>query len=326
MKNLFYGEDHISLNEALLDIIDSIEPKELIEVNVTKLDIMKTSYDNFVLSCSAIPFMANKRIVIIRNLISYLEKININNRGNSKNQVVNSWDNLPEYLKNFPETTQLINIEDSIKFNKKLFSEKILNEFQIKNFRAPSIRELPEWIINRAEFKNIDIDFKIAKAIADSVGVNLRIIDSELNKLSLYSNNISEKDVKEIVSNAKDANIFYAIDALLDNNGAIALRHIKELLVNGRRASYIITMIARQLRLILFAKHYYNVGYNEAKIGSLLSLTGYPLKKILEQNSKIDKDRLIIIHSKLVKLDYSLKTSNIDEEFALEIFISGLTL
>ena len=48
MKNLFYGEDHISLNEALLDIIDSIEPKELIEVNVTKLDIIKTSYDNFI--------------------------------------------------------------------------------------------------------------------------------------------------------------------------------------------------------------------------------------------------------------------------------------
>ena len=73
MKNLFYGEDHISLHRAVLDIIDSIEPKELTEVNVTKLDILKISYDDFVLSCSAIPFMVNKRIVIVKNLISYLD-------------------------------------------------------------------------------------------------------------------------------------------------------------------------------------------------------------------------------------------------------------
>ncbi|MFL2764349.1 MAG: DNA polymerase III subunit delta [Dehalococcoidia bacterium] len=324
MKNLFYGEDHISLNQAVLDIIDSIEPKELTEVNVTKLDILKISYDDFVLSCSAIPFMVNKRIVIVNNLISHLDKVKINNRANTKNKAGTSWDNLPEYLKNLPETTQLINIEESIKFNKNKFFEKLLNEFQVKNFRAPNIRELPDWIIKRADFKSIDIDFKVAKAIADSVGVNLRIIDTELDKLSLYSSNINEKDVEEIVSNAKDANIFHAIDALLDYKEGIALRHIKDLLVNGRRASYIITMIARQLRLIIFAKHYYNIGYNESKIGSLLSLTNYPLKKILEQNSKIDKYRLIKIHSKLVDLDYLLKTSNIDEEFALEIFISGL--
>ncbi|MBM03640.1 MAG: DNA polymerase III subunit delta [Chloroflexi bacterium] len=324
MKNLFYGEDHISLHLAVLDIIDSIEPKELTEVNVTKLDILKISYDDFVLSCSAIPFMVNKRIVIVKNLISYLDKVRINNRVNTKNKAATSWDNLPEYLKSLPETTELINIEESIKFNKNKFFEKLLNEFQVKNFRAPSIRELPDWIIKRADFKGIDIDFKVAKAIADSVGVNLRIIDTELDKLSLYSSNISERDVEEIVSNAKDANIFHAIDALLDNKEGIALRHIKDLLVNGRRASYIITMIARQLRLIIFAKHYYNIGYNESKIGSLLSLTSYPLKKLLEQNSKIDKHRLIKIHSKLVDLDYLLKTSNIDEEFALEIFISGL--
>ena len=324
MKNLFYGEDHISLHRAVIDIIDSIEPKELTEVNVTKLDILKISYDDFVLSCSAIPFMVNKRIVIVKNLISYLDKVRINNRVNTKNKAATSWDNLPEYLKSLPETTELINIEESIKFNKNKFFEKLLNEFQVKNFRAPSIRELPDWITKRADFKGIDIDFKVAKAIADSVGVNLRIIDTELDKLSLYSSNISERDVEEIVSNAKDANIFHAIDALLDNKEGIALRHIKDLLVNGRRASYIITMIARQLRLIIFAKHYYNIGYNESKIGSLLSLTSYPLKKLLEQNSKIDKHRLIKIHSKLVDLDYLLKTSNIDEEFALEIFISGL--
>jgi len=316
MRNLFYGEDHISLNDALLDITNSIEPKDLIEINVTKLDILKISYDEFVLTCSTIPFMANKRIIITRNLISHL-----NNR---KIQNINSWDNLPEFLKNLPDTNQLINIEESIKSNNNSFIQKILNEFEIKNFRAPSIKELPDWIIKRAHLKNININFKVAKTIADLVGVNLRIIDSEIDKLNLYTDNISQKDVKEIVSKAKDANIFYAIDALLDKNESLALIHIKDLLINGRRASYIITMIARQIRLIICAKHYYTIGYNEAKIGSLLSLTGYPLRKILEQNRKIDKERLIRMHSELVKLDYSLKTSNIDEDLALELFVSGL--
>ena len=320
MKNLFYGEDHISLNDALLDITNSIEPKDLIEVNITKLDISKTSYDEFVLACSTIPFMSNKRIIITRNLIFHLEKI----KNNRKDQDINSWDNLPEFLKNLPDTNQLINIEESVKLNNNLFIQKVLNEFQVRNFRAPTIKDLPDWIVKRAQFKSISIDFKIAKTIADLVGVNLRIIDSELDKLNLYTNNINQSDVKEIVSNAKDANIFYAIDALLDNDQSVALSHIKDLLVNGRRASYIITMIARQIRLIIFAKHYYTVGYNEAKIGSLLSLTGYPLRKVLEQNRKIDKGQLIRIHFELVKLDYSLKTSNIDEDLALELFVSGL--
>ena len=321
MKNLFYGENYLALNQAVTDIINSIEPNELKDVNFTKLDIVKTSYDDFVISTSAIPFMVNKRIIIVQNLISNLEKLKNNH---SNNNQTNSWNNLPKYLKNFPATTHLVVIEEAIKIKNNNFIQKILDEFQIKNFRAPSIQELPEWIMKRAEVKNISIDFKIAKAISDAVGVNLRIIDSELEKLSLYTNNITEKDVEKVVSHATDPNIFHAVDALLDNNKSIALKHIKELFIDGKRASYIINMITRQLRLILFAKHYYNIGYNESRIGSLLSLRGYPLRKILEQNLRINREILVEIYSQLIKLDTSLKTSNIDEEFALEIFISGL--
>jgi len=54
--------------------------------------------------------------------------------------------------------------------------------------------------------------------------------------------------------------------------------------------------------------------------------SGSSLRKVLEQNRKIDKDRLIRMHSELVKLDYSLKTSNLDEDLALELFVSGIKI
>ena len=100
MKNLFYGENYLALNQAVTDIINSIEPNELKDVNFTKLDIVKTSYDDFVISTSAIPFMVNKRIIIVQNLISNIEKLKNNH---SNNNQTNSWNNLPKLKSIAPE-------------------------------------------------------------------------------------------------------------------------------------------------------------------------------------------------------------------------------
>ena len=115
-----------------------------------------------------------------------------------------------------------------------------------------------------------------------------------------------------------------AVDAVLERRPGLAIGHVHQLLDEGRAPPYVITMIARQVRLILLAGDVKAQGASQSEIGGRLSLSGYPLRKTLEQEQRISPERLASIHSKLLDADVSLKTSAIDDGLVLDMLITEL--
>ena len=325
MIYLMYGGDDVSLQEALSSMKDEVQPAELRDVNITVLDGPAASLDRLAATSGTVPFLADRRMVIVRGLLDQFEVQSGRRSASSERKTLGQWEGIPAILGGVPETTHLVFV-DGLLSERNALLRKIRPLAKTLTFPVPRGRELRQWVHDRAARRGIEIEPRAVDALADMVGGNLRIIDSELEKLSVYSGGeqVRYQDVQELVAYVKEANIFAAVDAVLERRPGLAIRHVHQLLDEGRAPPYVITMIARQVRLILLARDVKAQGASQSEIGSRLSLSGYPLRKTLEQEQRISSERLAAIHRMLLEADVSLKTSAVEDGLVLDMLIAEL--
>jgi DNA polymerase-3 subunit delta len=327
---LLYGEDALSLEEMLTALKQNAGPAELYDVNVTVLDGAQASHGELVVTASTVPFLSDKRLVIVRGLLSRFEPRTSRNggRASSSERKLGEWEGLATALKSLPESTELVFVDGGLSTSNPLL--KVVRPLaQVHTFPLPSARELPQWIRQRAAKLGVSVEPRAVTTLAETIGSDTRVIDNELQKLSLYrmGQPVRQEDVEEMVSYAKEASIFAAVDAVLEGRAGAAIRMIQQILDAGRPPVYIITMIARQVRLLILAKELKAQRLQQAEIGRRLSLSGYPLTKTLEQEGRFTHQRLVEIHRKLLEADLAIKSGGaLDEQMALDMFIVELAV
>ncbi|MCH8827286.1 MAG: DNA polymerase III subunit delta [Chloroflexi bacterium] len=331
MIYLLYGEDGLSLEEALASLKANAGPEELQDINISTLDGAAVGFDEFAATCSTVPFLADKRVVIVRGLLSRFETRGFGAtrsqaRTKQSESVLGAWDGMKEYLPTVPDTTDLIFVDGRVSARNPLMGH-IKPHATVQTFPMPSVRDLPGWIRGLAEKLGVSIEPRAIATLAETIGADTRVLDSELRKLALYSSGetITQGHVNELVSYAREASIFAAVDAVLEGRAGAALRMIQQITSAGHPATYVITMIARQSRLLLLAKDLRAQRVPHQEMGSRLSLSGYPLTKTLEQEGRFTTERLKLIHRKLLEADIAIKTGAADEQMALDMLIVELS-
>ena len=205
MISVFYGKNDFSIDAEISKIRLTVTPEEVREVNSLSLMENTVTKSEFLSAVLTVPFMANKRVVIVSNLISKL---------NSKKVLDDSeWSDIIEQLKLVPDSTDLIFRELDFDKRNYLF-KKISNLCDIRHFPLLRPNELKQWVTDKVNNMGMTIDLKAVNLIVDFIGSDLRTIDSELNKLSLYSDEglITESDVQVMVAYVKDQSIFRLVD------------------------------------------------------------------------------------------------------------------
>lgn len=337
MIYLIYGEDSLSVEETLASLSAGTGGDDLHDVNTTTLNGATVSLAELEAAWSTIPFLADKRIVVVRNLLARMEQ----GRGGGSSRtrgMDKEWTDIGERLAHVPDSTELILVDSAISRNNPLLSA-IRPLAQVHEFRLPSVREMPGWVRQRADRLGAAIDPGAISALVDAIGNDTRLIDMELQKLALYRSDgrsdgqsdqpsdrmIRRQDVEEMVSYVREANIFAAVDAALEGRAGFALRLAHQLLAEGRSSTYVITMLARQVRFLIVAKDMKSRGFQQDEIGRKLSIRGYPLTKTMQQEGRFSAERLAEIHRRLLEADLSIKTGAADEEMALDALIVGLS-
>ena len=326
MIYLLYGQDEFSLRETLSSLKEDVGTAELRDLNITSLDGSQVSFDELAATCNTVPFLAAKRLVIVEGLLSRFES-RAPSRGraravSTRERGLEEWEGLSEYLPNVPESTDLVFVDGPLNNSNPLLG-KVSSIAKTRGFPTLTGEGLRQWIRQRASKHEIDIEPGAVNTLAETIGSDLRVIDSELQKLSVYcwGRRVTDQDVQELVSYVKEANIFAAVDAALEGRSGVAVRLIHQLLDSGRPPAYILTMLARQVRLLLIAKDLKARGVNPAELGKRLSLSRYPLRKTLEQEGRFTNTRLIEIHRRLLEADIRMKTGDMDEQLALDMLV-----
>ncbi len=324
MIYLIYGDDSLSVEEALASLRPDADAEGLGDVNTTTLDGASVSLAELEAAWSTVPFLADRRTVIVRNLLARIEQGRGRGSGRSATPE-GEWAGVGERLVGVPESTDLIFVDGAVSRGNPLLRE-LRPHAEVREFRLPTIRDMPGWVRQRADRMGAAIEPSAISALVDAIGNDTRLVDMELQKLALYRSGsvIQRQDVEAMVSYVREANIFAAVDAALEGRAGIALRMAHQLLEAGRPPTYVITMLARQVRFLILAKDLKERGFAQDEIGRRISISGYPLTKTMQQEGRFTTDRLTEIHRRLLEADLSIKTGAADEEMALDNLIVSL--
>ena len=328
MIQLIYGDDLVGVEEALAELTANSGPEDLRDVNQITLRADDLTPNAVVAAAFTVPFMTDRRTVVVKDLLTRFERTR-SRRGSTSGggrDSIGEWSGLTDQLGSMPPTTDLVFVDGGLSRNNPML-RRLSPMSEVREFRMPSDRDLPGWIANRASAVGVNIDRNACAVLADAVGRQPMLIDSELHKLALYCGDrpASAEDVREMVAYVREANIFQAVDAVIDGRSDVALRLIGRIMDDGSPAVYLMTMIARQIRLLLMANDLLARGEPQDQVGRRIRLSGWVLNKTIQQARRVSQQNLEYMHGRLVETDLLLKTKPIDEQLALEMLVAELT-
>ncbi len=319
MIHLLYGEDDFSISEALTSIKSDGGTSAHQDISTNTLRASEVTLGELVAISSTVPFLTTKRVVVVDGLLSLFEDRTKTKRRpqpskGSKRPEWENWKELPNFLPNVPKTTDLIFLEGTLN-DSNILLKKLRPIVKIHRFPKLTGNNLAKWIHDRALHLGIGIEPNAIKLLSETIGGELRILASELQKLSLFRHKemVSSLDIKTLVSYSKETNIFRAVDSIIEGRPGFAMKSIHQIIEEGGSPTMILALIARQIKLILRTKDLRSRGVSTSDIGKRLFLSGYPLRKTLDQERKMSNTYLIAMHQLILAADLSIKSSNLDE-------------
>ena len=310
-------------------------PPEVLEANSHTLSGSRINLAEMTTICNAMPFLAEYRLVVVEGLLSQAEPREGRRRPDtsasrgastgSGRSSRSAWEGLPHYIEEeMPPSTLLVFLEGSLSKRNSLF-QKLQPIAQVQELPTPSGEGLARWVRNRVAEKGAQITPGAIRLLTQLVGGNLRTADNELEKLTLYARDraIEEGDVRLLVSQAREASIFSAVDALLEGRPAVALQLMHRLRDDGAEFPYIVAMIARQLRLTTLARDLIDRNHGEKDIGNRLGISrDFALRKTIEQSRKHSRSSLEWLYRSLLEADLAVKRGRLEQDLALELLVS----
>lgn len=153
-----------------------------------------------------------------------------------------------------PKTSPIIIWEqEKLTTQHKKFYSFLSQNAQVKEFKNLSSYQLKDWIKKEAD---AFIEPQAIEKLISLHGDNLWILDSELKKLGLYcpDKQITLKMVEKLCTPSLEENIFKFTEAFSKKASQRALWLLGKLIKTKVDANYILSMLARELRLLVLAK------------------------------------------------------------------------
>ena len=326
--HVLHGPDEYSITKALDHIKASLGSPEALAPNTQVLDGGQVSFQELAMVCNTIPFLADYRLVVVEGLFERFETVRARKprKGASKDDgPLGEWSGLVDLVRALPPTTTLVLVSAKIgPANVLLKGLHGLGTAQ--RFDAPRGQQLERWITQRAKEADGRFTPQAVRALADFSGGSLRMLGQEVAKLVTYAGDaaVDEADVHLLTSSSRETGIFELIDAFVTRRRSKAMRSLEQLLVQGTPPPVIVTMLARQFRLMVQAKSLIAGGVRETGVGKELGLrSDYAARKTVEQARSYTIDALKDLYTQLLDTDLAIKTGRLDGALALEMLVAS---
>ncbi len=327
---VFHGADEFTRAETLADFKRRLGPPDTVDLNTTRLDGKTLTLAELRHACDAIPFLAEKRLVIVKGLLA---RRHAPRKGRELSASQGEYlAALADYLPRLPETTRLVFIEDKPLPAQHPILQLAQREERgyVKRFDPPDAKILPRWIEKRVRKCGGEIEPQAARQLAAVVGTDLRLLDQEIVKLVTYTLSpsgeraITTADVDAVVPYAQAAVVFDLVDALGRRDGRTAAQSLHRLLDAGEHPLGLLAMIVRQFRLLIQVKELKAARATPRDIAQALRLHPFPARKLHAQATHFTAAQLETVYRHLLDTDVAIKTGEIEAEVALDLLVAGL--
>lgn len=359
MVYVLFGAEDFLLYEELEGIKASLgpdDPDDMVGLNITRLAGQSLSLPELQAVCDTVPFLASSRLVIVEGLLKRFEPrrparprpgaaprgpdaeqetstqetgASPSRRGQSTRELEGGWEALGDYARRMPETTHLVLVdlvEEALSRSNPLLT-LLKPVAQVREFRKLREPALEQWVRERASRLGIRVAPAALNLLVQVVGDNLRVLNSELEKLSLYAGDepVQPQHVHDLVASARESTIFSLIDAVAEGKLPRAQYALHQLLKDGWAEPQILFRLSQQFRLLLLAKV---LGQQKVAGQALMQRLGirseYPFKKTVSQARRYSVPSLENVLRRLLDTDVAVKTGKLHPEVALELLVTDL--
>ena len=341
MWYLFHGPNSLARDEDIAKMKAKLGEPDIASLNTLVLD-KTVPLKDIMAAADAMPFLAEKRLVIVSNWLSGQDK-GKSKKAKAKATKSESDDDSTTPLLNFltqtSETTRLVFAEDETipetHAAMKLAQDKA-NHGHVKLFDLPDnpIR----WIHERAKAKGSEMSPQAATLLGTKINKGdkndrdhftsdsrtyLYKLDNELEKLAAYAvgRRIESSDVELLVKDEDIADIFKFIDAISVRNGEEAFRFVRGVLVRGESPLVVLSHLARQTRLLIQAKE--NEHLSGDAFAQLIGVHPFVGKKAMQQAGRFNLAELVSAHEAVLNADVAIKTGLMDDVTALDVLVAA---
>ncbi len=322
---VFHGHDEPTLKDRLATFCaESLDPASA-DFNITRLEGKTVQAGEIETAAMSLPFLGAVRLVLVDNL---------SEATNARALI----EMLPEMIPRLPDWARLIFVELNLvdhpqdsqsehkrKVSRRQMLKRLVNVVEndprgkVMAFNIP--RNLARWLDERASHYGASIEPVAARALAERIGHDLTLVDTELAKLATYTKGeraITVDDVDLMTPFTPEANIFHMVDALGQGNGSVALGLLHQLLDSGDEPLRIFGMIVRQYRLLIQMREHLDSGGTVNSASEALGIQDFIARKLAGQARHTSLEQLERIYTYLLEVDLDIKTGKYEKFGRLE--------
>jgi DNA polymerase-3 subunit delta len=324
MENLylFYGKEYFLIDNAIKAFRGNLN-ESMIDFNLDIIDGRETDIASLISSIETLPFMDERKIVIIKDF----ELL----KGKKKNFSDSDEKYLVDYIDNIPETTTIVFLVYGDIDKRKSFVKKINKNGKLVNCDKLSDMDLFKWTKKTFENSGVIIDNPQIMHFIEQIGYKdkssektLSDLKNDINKISSFvgKGNTVEKDAIDKLTEKKIENdIFKLIDNIGAKNSSSAMKILNDMIEEGESVLGIFAMISRQFKLIIQARGLQSEKLSSKSIAERLKIHPFVAGKALKQTSNFSDSEITEIMNYLLDSDYKIKNGLIRDTLAVEIFI-----
>ena len=319
---IFCGLDEELIKEGINLIVNNTVDKSLLDLNYIRLDGLTTNFDEIMNACETMPFMGDKKVVVVYRAAFLKDKTD---SANTKiyNEVL-------KYLKDLPPYTVLImyylfnDKRDTPKKNNKIKSlDKVSKVVYFDRLKKARYYKKVEEVFkaNGKEIGKIE-----ARYFAEKVQNNFDIIKREADKIISYTNGkqITKRDIDKLIANSSEDDIFDLIDLISQRKAEKAIDLLDELLFKSDQHMLIISNIENNFKRLYEIKILSQNGLNINDLASKYKLPTFICEKLVNQCNKFTVKQLQRLMEICLETENKLKTSGIDKTMEMELMLFNI--
>jgi DNA polymerase-3 subunit delta len=327
---VLYGEDSFGRDEAVQTLKERMRALDAGDHNLSDLG-PETTVASLRMSADVVPFLAERRMVIVRGLLARLAGRGTGVRRSTRARKpaepgLDEFQMLLDYLPDLPQTTSLVFVEEG-RLNPAPL-EKAIPRGRAAIREYPRVVDVPNWVRNRAKLIGVDVDEGAVRELASLGGGDLRRLDSELRKLGDFAagRTVTRLDVREMVV-GRDVAIWTLLDGLSERRVDKALTALHALYNQGEPPEALLGRdIAPHYRRLVVARELSLASRQERASVDVASLGLNPatVERWSSQASGFDRGELERALEVLLELDRHIKLGETEPEPALEVAVVRL--
>ncbi len=306
-----FGEEDYLKEESFKKLKASALDGVMVDFNFDLFYGGETEISKIIGAASTLPVMSPRRLVVLKDA----------DRLKAPDE-----EQITAYLEDPLNSTILLLVGRNVDKRKKLYLAFNRSGAAVDHAR-PYEREMPKWIRWVAGKKGYEISREACSYLVDVIGNDLGAIASEIEKVSLYvgeRKSIGLEDVEAVTVDVKARTIFQLVDSIGTKDLKGSIGNLKKLLDGGESPIMVLSMIARQLRLIWIGLDIMKRGGSEGDVKKGVKLPPFVFKNYLKQVRCFSGEELGDAFEGLAQLDIKFKSTGIDKVKALELFLFNL--